>query len=87
MLNQFKAQLQEYVRFHRIRLSKRFKTENHAAWAALMMSGKKPSEIAAQWPGMQARKRDGGFRYANPERAVYMGATRFAEEIGLTLCK
>jgi hypothetical protein len=87
MLNQFLAQLQEYVRFYRRRLSKRVKMQDHAAWAALMMSGKKPSEIAAQWPGMQARTRDGAFRYANPERAVYMGAIRFAKEIGLTLQK
>ncbi len=80
MQAQFSKQLRRYTRSIKARLAiNKPQTTTHAAWTALMMSGRSAGWVWRNWPQAEMRK------YSEPERAIYHAVKRFAREIGLTL--
>jgi hypothetical protein len=75
MLAQFRTQLRGYVRHYRKRLAEGDKMCQSAAWTALLMSGRSPTEIDRDW-GLQG--------YEDGPQTVYRAARRFAKSIGLS---
>jgi hypothetical protein len=77
MRTQFESQLRKYKAYLKARFLEASLIHRDSNWAALLMSGKTPSEIAAKWTGAR--------RYKDPEQTIYRAARRFAHAIGLTL--
>src|SRR6202521_2018361 len=70
MLAQFQTQLRGYVRHYRKRLAEGEKMGRSAAWTALLMSGRSPTEIDRVWR-LQA--------YEDGPQTIYRAARRFAK--------